>query len=343
MVTIGVLCPAEIAYRRFLPALKQIREVSFAGVGVNSYEERFGLKNRYSLSEMNVINSGIEKAKKIQAEYGGIIYNSFLEMINEKGIDAIYIPLPPALHFYWAKKALEAGKHVLVEKPATTLLSNTDCLINMANERGLALHENYMFLFHNQIKEINTIISEGKIGEIRLYKISFGFPKRDTADFRYNKSLGGGALLDAGGYTLKYASYLLGSTTTVRYAQLNYLSDFEVDVYGSGALTNDRGVTAQISFGMDNNYRCQLEVWGSTGTFHSGRVFTSPPGYEPTYEIEKNGTVSTGLLESDDAFKKSIIYFLTCISDREQRKINYERIRFQAMLVDEYMKKAFII
>ena len=120
-----------------------------------------------------------------------------------------------------------------------------------------------MFAFHNQLKEIAQIIERGEIGDVRLYRISFGFPQRAVNDFRYNKELGGGALIDAGGYTIKYAAMLLGETAHITAAQMNYTDEFEVDIYGSATLVNQDGATAQIAFGMDNSYKCELEVWGS--------------------------------------------------------------------------------
>ena len=120
-----------------------------------------------------------------------------------------------------------------------------------------------MFVYHTQLDWIRKKISEGTIGEVRLIRIDFGFPFRGANDFRYNKALGGGALLDCGGYTLKLASLFLGDSAKVTASQLNGKDGFEVDIYGSATLTNNEGLTAQVSFGMDNSYKCSLEVWGS--------------------------------------------------------------------------------
>lgn len=162
-------------------------------------------------------------------------------------IDAVYLPLPPALHFKWAKLALEHGKHVFVEKPSTTDAVDTNGLIELARKNNLAFHENYMFVYHEQLKVINDVVESGEIGDIRLYRISFGFPRRAQNDFRYNKSLGEGALIDAGGYTIKYGSYLLGDTAKLTTTQLNYIDEFGVDMYGSATMVNDKGVTAQLA------------------------------------------------------------------------------------------------
>lgn len=338
MIRLGILCPSEIANRRFLPAAKAVNNISLVGVGVNSPEERYGscLPDASRIDDMLKIE--ISKAKKMISEFGGELFPSYEDMVSSPKVDAVYIPLPPALHYQWAKKALEHGKHVLVEKPATVSFNDTYDLVKIADANSLALHENYMFMFHSQLDEIESVINRGEIGEIRLYRISFGFPRRDANDFRYNKALGGGSLIDAGGYTIKYATRLLGATSKIRYAQLNYVNNFEVDVYGSAALTNEDGTTAQIAFGMDNDYKCELEVWGSLGTIKTGRVLTAPSGFVPTMSIKKNTEVQEYLLPADDAFKKSIEHFIRCMKDSEVREKNYRSILHQASLVEQFKK-----
>ncbi len=335
-MNIGILCPSEIAYRRFLPALKTIANAVLIGVGVNTPEERYGTNLPSGNEVSSMLIEEREKANKMVSEYGGKIIDSYEGIISSSKVDAVYIPLPPALHYKWAKKALENGKHVLVEKPSTISAKDTQNLIDIASKNGLALHENYMFIFHNQLDAIEGIINSGEIGDVRLYRISFGFPRRAADDFRYNKELGGGALIDAGGYTIKYATKLLGDSAEIKYARLNYIDEFKVDIYGSAALVNKDGVTAQIAFGMDNDYKCELEVWGSKGTLKTGRVLTAPLGFTPSITIKKNTDVEERLLPSDDAFKKSIEHFMECIKNKNVRVDNYRGILRQAQLVEQF-------
>ncbi len=333
---IGIICPSEIALRRFMPALQKIKEAEYIGLGVCSKQERFA-ENFSNEEEINdIMKNEYAKAKVFADQYGGKIFDGYQEIVTSDEIDAIYIPLPPALHFKWAKQALENGKHVLVEKPSTTSAKDTLELIRLARQNKLALHENYMFNFHNQMDALEDIIKSGEIGDIRLYRISFGFPMRAANDFRYNKTLGGGALIDAGGYTIKYAVRLLGASAKIRYAQMNYLNEYEVDMYGSAAMTNDEGVTVQISFGMDNDYKCELDVWGSKGCLITGRVLTAPAGFVPQVIIKKGAVTETRNLPADDAFEKSIRKFLECIDNYGEREKNYSAIEKQAKMVDEF-------
>lgn len=338
MIKIGVICPSEIAFRRFLPALQKASErIQFAGIAIASPQEWFG--NIETISEEAIHDQQqreLSKAQNFIDNYGGIIYNSYQAICETPEVDALYTPLPPALHYQWAKLALENGKHVFVEKPSTTCLADTEDLIRIADAKNLALHENYMFVFHSQLKVLDDIIKGGEIGDVRLYRISFGFPMRAQNDFRYNKALGGGALLDAGGYCMKYASYLLGESAHLMTAQANNKDGFEVDMYGSATMVNDAGQTAQIAFGMDNDYKCEIEIWGSKGTITSNRILTAPAGFVPTYVIKKNQDFETRELPADDAFYKSILRFIDCVENGNIRKENYQLLLIQETLVEQF-------
>lgn len=341
MIRIGIICPSEIAFRRFMPALQQVEGIEFAGIAYASPEEWFtDTKN----VNTNIISEQQErecnKARSFVDAYGGKIYKGYQTLLESGDIEAVYLPLPPALHCKWARMALENGKHVLVEKPSTTCLEETNELIKIASEKELALHENYMFIFHDQLKAIDDVVKSGEIGDVRLYRISFGFPRRKQNDFRYNKALGGGALLDAGGYTMKYADYLLGNTAKVVTAHVNYIKEFDVEMYGSATMVNADGITAQLAFGMDNDYKCEVEIWGSQGTITSNRILTAPVGYTPTYSIKKNLDVENRKLPSDDAFLKSILFFVKCIKEKSVRESSYAAIYRQEYLVEEFKNVA---
>ena len=337
---IGVICPSEIAWRRFMPALQLVKGIDYIGLGVCRKEECFGIQNIADDAVEVILKAEHAKAQRFIKQYGGKMYSGYEDIVRSNEIDAIYIPLPPALHFKWANKALECGKHVLLEKPATLNVADSKALVSLAEANKLALHENYMFMFHGQLDAIDDIVSSGEIGDVRLYRISFGFPMRAANDFRYDKALGGGALIDAGGYTVKYATRLLGETVKIRYAQMNYLKEYNVDIYGSAALVNQNGVTAQVAFGMDNDYKCELEVWGSKGCLTTGRVLTAPAGFAPELILKKGNTEEVIKLPADDAFQKSICRFRDCTENSVIRQESYKSMIRQAELIEEFQRLA---
>jgi NDP-hexose-3-ketoreductase len=342
MIRIGIICPSEIAFRRFLPALKLYSEFQFMGIAIASSEEWHGSSASYDQQiEEDRVRRERDKACQFIKEYGsGQIFNSYTDLVSSDLVDVVYLPLPPALHYKWTKLAVMNGKHTFVEKPFTTDFSDAKELIELARLKNVALYENYMFIYHNQLQAVNDVVKSGEIGDVRLYRITFGFPRKAANDFRYNKSLGGGALIDAGGYTIKYASSLLGSKARLTTANLNFIPEFDVDVYGTATMINEQGVTAQLAFGMDCDYRCDIEIWGSQGTITSNRILTAPSGFVPEYTVKKNQCYETRPLPSDDAFSKSISYFKSCIIDVETREMEFSNIYRESELLDQFIKLA---
>lgn len=317
MLRIGILGGADIAFRMFMPALIEVEDVECVGVASNNEEKR----------------------NKFKKEYGVNIYSSYEEIIGNKNIDAIYIPLPPALHYKYAKLALEAGKHVFLEKPSTTDYKLSKELVEIARKNNLVIQENYMFQYHSQIEEIKKIISSGRIGKVRLFKSSFGFPRRGENDFRYDKQLGGGALMDVGGYITKLATLLLGKSIKVCTAEMQLDSNYEVDILDTVTFSNNEGLAFQGSFGMDCYYQCSLEVWGSKGKLLTNRIFTAPVGFNPTVIIEDGEGKEVIELKSDKHFKNSIKYFYKAITDEKESNNMKEDLLLQSKLVSEIREK----
>lgn len=314
MIKIGILGTSDVAFRRFLPALA--KNTNFKYIGIAS--------------------RNIKKTQPFINEYGGKAFDGYESIIQSDEVDAVYIPLPPSLHFEWAMKALENGKHIFLEKPSVTEFTDSQKLVAKAKEKNLALHENYMFQYHSQLGYVLSLIESKVIGKLRLIRCAFGFPMRSEGDFRYIKELGGGSLLDCGGYTVKLANLLLGDTCQVVQANLSF-EDCDVDLYGNATLKNDEGLVAQISFGMDNSYKCELELWGSLGLLSTPRIFTCPSDCEPEITVEVKGKKETYAIPKDDQFFNSINYFHSCILDAAIRKQNYSALLKQSELIENIM------
>ena len=161
--------------------------------------------------------------------------------------------------------------------------------------------------------------------------------KRGEDDFRYNKELGGGALLDCGGYPVRLALELLGSGAEVVQASLIQPLGYEVDLYGSAVLQNENDVNAQIAFGMDNAYKCELEIWGSRATLTASRIFTAGSDYAPELIIKTSSDEKNIQLEADDQFLHSIERFAEKIEN--STVTDNELILRQAQLVAQIREK----
>ena len=316
MFRIGILGAADIAFNRFLPALEKVQGVQCAGVASNSPD----------------------KLRRFVDKYNIHVYESYDEVIQDENVDCIYVPLPPVFHYEWAKKALLAGKHVFLEKPSTISAEQTRELVWLAGSMGLVLQENYMFQYHAQLADIEKIIASGELGKLRLVRTSFGFPRRAGGDFRYVKELGGGTMLDNGGYTIKLINRLLGRSTRLVASRLDYDEETGVDIFGTAEFMNADGVLAQAAFGMDCQYQCSLELWGSKGRLTTGRIYTTPDGFVPTALIETGAGSRSIELASCDAFEESIKMYLSAVDDDGLRADMAQELVRQAEFVDAVRK-----
>ena len=320
-VRIGVLGCANIAIRSILPSI----------CALNDKFVLTSIASRYK-----------EKADKYAAEFNTEPFYSYLELIKSGKIDAVYIPLPNSMHKEWVEKALYNGIHVLVEKSLACTYDNVVTLNSLAFNNSLALVENFQFRFHSKLSEIINIINNGKIGELRCVRSSFGFPPfKDKENIRYKKELGGGALLDAGTYPLKISQIILGDNIEVSSANLCYNKKSNVDIWGGAYLKQKKtNLFSEIAFGFDNYYQCNIEIWGSKGKLSTNRIFTAPPGYEPIIEIETPNGKEIIKLQSDNHFINMLSHFYTVIFSDIEKEKEYKLNNNQARLISELKTKA---
>jgi NDP-hexose-3-ketoreductase len=232
------------------------------------------------------------------------IVSNYEEVVGDVNIDLIYVPLPNSLHCEWICKALENGKHVLVEKPLVLNKIDFDRISKIAIEKNLVVKQNFMFEYHSQFKFIQEQIISGYIGEIRSIRASFGFPPfQDLDNIRYSQSLGGGSLNDAGAYGIMISTLLLDFSQHYYVASsLNFDRERNIDLYGGAFLIDGNGKTAHINFGFDNYYQCNLEIWGSKGKISANRIFTAGPGVEPEVLIEVDDSCERIMFGSENHF-----------------------------------------
>lgn len=329
---IGVIGTADIAKRRMIPAIQDSKYFEYVGVAIASRDEWD--KNISESEYKNLWEKKLVKANEFVNLFGGKVYEGYETLLQDKTIDAVYIPLPPAFHYFWVKKALEYGKHILVEKPATVKLEEIQELIDIAKDKDLSLVENYGFVFHNQFTQLKELYNSHVIGDLRLIRGAFGFPHRLATDFRYSKALGGGALLDCGGYVIKAASSFMNDPKVVS-SHLTVTEGHEVDVYGSVTLRDSNGVEAQLSFGMDNSYKCEFELWGSKGSLLMPRAYTAPAGFNTIIKLfnqEGSQDIECG---SDDQFLKILDLLYNCIENPKDRTDSFTSLLIQERLLDE--------
>jgi len=275
-----------------------------------------------------------EKADEFADQLGCDAITGYAQLLERTDIDAIYMPLPTGLHEQWVSRSIAAGKHVLVEKSFAMDLTSAQKMIQLARSSNLLVMENFMFLYHSQLDFVKELVKAGEIGDLRSFRSSFGFPPLNEGNFRYNKALGGGALLDAAAYTIRASQVFLGDDLEVKAANLVKPGGAEVDIYGGAYLDSAAGAFSEVSFGFDNFYQCNFELWGSRGKITARRAFTSGPDFEPIITVEKQGERFDHQLETDNHFVNLLAEFSNSI-DKGEYEPKYREIENQSRLLDQ--------
>ncbi len=305
-IKIGILGCANIAKNQFIPALLELKNL-FEIVGIASRTE--------------------EKAKEFASTFNIKAYIGYENLLNEN-IDAIYIPLPTGLHEKWVNEALMKGIHVYAEKSLSFSIVETEEMIKNAKTYNVALMEGYTFLFHPQHKIVQDLLLENEIGEIRSFSSKFGFPPLPSNNFRYNKNIGGGVLFDAAGYTVKASKLILGNNLTIKSATMDFSKQF-----GSVFLTNN-GIGVSLSFGFDNYYQCNYQIWGSKGKITVLKAFTPRANDEPCILLEQNNKIKEIKAPKCNQFIEAIKKFHELIINPSTRGEEFNNILTQSETLD---------
>jgi D-xylose 1-dehydrogenase (NADP+, D-xylono-1,5-lactone-forming) len=205
-------------------------------------------------------------------------YGSYEALLADPEVEAVYISLPNSLHVEWSLRALEAGKHVLCEKPLARRPEQVEAAFEAAERAGRFLMEGFMYRHHPQTKGLAELVSGGAIGELRLVRSAFSFPLAELGDVRMRPELDGGALMDVGCYCVSASRLLAGEPESAAGRQL--LARTGVDVRFAGVLAFP-GVLAHFDCGFDLPRRSMLEVVGSEGQLEVEDPFLiARPGIE---------------------------------------------------------------
>ena len=306
-MNIGVLGCADIAWRMVLPAISRASGVQLTAVASRDPLKAAKFADRFSCDAV-------------------VGYDALLERSD---VDAVYIPLPNALHVPWALAAVKAGKHVLVEKPLAPSLAEARSLIELAETCGVVVAEGFMFLHHSQHRAVADVVAAGRIGEVREFEAVFGIPGLPSDNIRYDPALAGGALLDLGVYPLRAAQLFLGDLTLLGAASTMDL-DRGVDVGGAMLVRATNGQIGRLAYGMQHGYRSTYSLWGSHGRITVDRAFTTPATFAPSVELDLPSGRTRLELPPDDHFRAMIEDFAQAVRTGEHR---HAEILRQAALV----------
>lgn len=209
----------------------------------------------------------IEKSKAFAEEYSiPKYYGSYEDLIQDKEVDAIYIATPNSMHLENIKMCIEAGKHVLCEKPITTNAKDAMEVFALAKEKGIFLMEAFWISMLPMHLKISQLIAEGTIGEVRHIRADYGFTVQGARRARkFDASLGGGALLDIGIYNIGFVAMILGFKP-VKLQTTVHMNEFGTDDFETIIFEYDNGATATMAVSIGMKMEKEGVIYGTKGS-----------------------------------------------------------------------------
>lgn len=236
-----------------------------------------------------IASRSLEKSQAFAQEFGfAKAYGSYAELLADPEIEAVYNPLPNALHAPWTIQAAEAGKHTLVEKPFATSLAEAQSVAEVVRQQNVKVMEAFMWRFHPMHRRARQLIRDGAIGPVRFVRAAFTFTIARQPNVRLDAGLAGGGIMDVGCYCLSAARFLFDAEPSRVYARADYDPEYQVDMLASGVLEFPSG-RATFDTGLALPYRCEYEVVGSKGRILAPGAFL--PGEGAALHIETGGQI----------------------------------------------------
>lgn len=307
------------------------KKVRIGILGCANIAKKSAIKAFQAIDNAQVVSIASRNPQKAQ-EYASLFsiptHQSYESLLKNPQVDAVYIPLPIGLHKEWITKAAIAGKHVLSEKSLTTNFQSTKEIIDVAKNAKIVLYENFMCDFHPQHQKVLTLIANGEIGKVFLFRSYFGVPLMSKDNFRYDKRLGGSALAEVGGYPVFMARKLVDAEPLSVEATLFYDKKTGIDMRGAAQLVFDDEKMAHIAFGLDVLYQNNYSLWGTKGVITVKRAHTIPADLKPEIELVKNEDFAESVLPIDvPAANHFELYFADFCNTVLQKDTNQEKVQ----------------
>ncbi|MBN1523679.1 MAG: Gfo/Idh/MocA family oxidoreductase [Spirochaetales bacterium] len=214
-VKLGILGVSGHFLKRVVLPVQKLDTAAITAIASRSKQKAESAAVRYS----------IEKA-----------YGSYDELVADKTIEAVFIPLPNHLHAEWIKKCADAGKHILCEKPLAMNAREAETAVEYAAKKNVLLLEAFMYRFHPQWIHVKELVDTGEIGEVRSVHTWFTYNNSDPKNIRNQPGTGGGALMDIGCYAISFPRFILGTEPERVFGMMTIDEQFKTDILTSGIL-----------------------------------------------------------------------------------------------------------
>ena len=293
----GIIGTANIARSAFLPALRVAGGVAAAVAGRD--EDR---TKRWAAEQ------GVQRA-----------ITGYQNLIDDPDVDALYNPLPNALHAAWTIAALRAGKPVLCEKPLCGTLADTERVLDVAAQTGTLLWEAFVFPFNEHMDRLRSLLADGAIGELREVQSDFHFTVTRPENIRLSADLQGGALRDVGCYPVRLAQELFGEHETAWATRVTGGQDVDVETWGSLGYSGGRRLL--LSCGMRRGAETFSRLLGDKGQIHLSNLFHPRAGDSVTLHPTGGEPVTFGATVVEPAFSAALRHINSAIAGAAEPRL----------------------
>lgn len=316
-MTFGVLGTAGIARKSFLPA-----------IGASDHEVGA------------IASRDADRAATVAEEYTiPRSYGSYEAMLEDDGVDAVYVPLPNALHAEWTKRAADAGKDVLCEKPLTVDAAEARSVAEHCAERDVTLMEGYMYRYHPRTERALEL-ARNALEDVRSLTATFKYPLYGRpGDVRLDPDLAGGSLMDVGCYPVSLAWALLGTPERV-YAHAHDSRDVGVDTELAGVLEYGDGTSARIASGFDTRMIQRYRIDATNGWIEVDEAFDAPDEEPLELEYRIDGRHGLETFDPVDQYRLEIEHFAGRVTDGERPRTDGENAIEIMRVVDALYESA---
>ena len=273
-----------------------------------------------------------EYAKKWEIERA---YGSYEALLEDPDVDAVYISLPNTMHREWSIRSLEAGKHVICEKPFSKRSEDVEAAFDAAESAGRLLTEAFMYRHDPQSAKLVELIRNGAIGDLRVVRSAFSYALYDTDNIRLRTDVEGGSLMDVGCYCVSGSRLLAGEPESV--LGHAYVGPSGTDWVFTGVLRFAGDVHALFDCGTCLPNRDELEAIGTEGS-----LFLDDPwhGNEPVIELRRDGEIARIELEPVDSYRLELENLADAIAGDAPLLLGREDALGQARTIEALFRSA---
>lgn len=264
-------------------------------------------------------------------------HGSYNALLADPDIDVIYNPLPNHLHAEWTIKAVQAGKHVLCEKPLALSVQEVDAIRDAARKHGRIVMEGFMYRHHPQTLKVQELVKSGSLGTLKLIRGSFSFLLTREGDVRLNPAMGGGSIWDIGCYPISYARMVVG-TNPLEVFGWQVTGPTGIDETFAGQLRFANDVLAQFDSSFVVPFHTFMEIVGSEGTLNIPRPFR--PETDENIYLTRGDKTETIKVPGQELYTGEVENMADAILLGQEPRVSLEDSRANVAVISSLLESA---